>query len=330
MAWRLTRRRFAQGALAAGCALPARVARAQAVVLRWGDTAAPTHPSVKATEQVAKEVKEKTGGRIEIQSFPASQLGGSRDMVEAVSSGAMTMVTEGAATLGQFVPPFIIMEAPYVWKDADHIQRVVKSPLMDELNKVSVTSRGMRVIGSTYYGKRHLTTGSREVHSVADMKGFKLRVPEVDVYKAMAEAWGARPTPLNFAELYLALSQGAVDGQENPLPTIQSGKLFEVQKYLVLTGHIITPRLVIINDAAWSKIAEADQAIIKSAIDSASAWQDQEILNQEATLADTFKKGGMVVIEPEIESFRKPVLETIPRMFEAKWGKGLWDRIAAT
>jgi len=330
MAWRLTRRRFAQGALAAGCALPARVARAQAVVLRWGDTAAPTHPSVKATEQVAKEVKEKTGGRIEIQSFPASQLGGSRDMVEAVSSGAMTMVTEGAATLGQFVPPFIIMEAPYVWKDADHIQRVVKSPLMDELNKVSVTSRGMRVIGSTYYGKRHLTTGSREVHSVADMKGFKLRVPEVDVYKAMAEAWGARPTPLNFAELYLALSQGAVDGQENPLPTIQSGKLFEVQKYLVLTGHIITPRLVIINDAAWSKIAEADQAVIKTAIDSASAWQDQEILNQEATLADTFKKGGMVVIEPEIESFRKPVLETIPRMFEAKWGKGLWDRIAAT
>jgi TRAP-type transport system periplasmic protein len=330
MTRRLTRRQFAQGALATGFALGARGARAQTVVLRWGDTAAPTHPSVKATERAAKEVRERTGGRIDIQSFPASQLGGSRDMVEAVSSGAMTMVTEGAATLGQFVPPFIIMEAPYVWKDADHIQRVVKSPLMDELNKVSIAARGMRVIGSTYYGKRHLTTGSREVHSVADMKGFKLRVPEVDVYKAMAEAWGARPTPLNFAELYLALSQGAVDGQENPLPTIQSGKLFEVQKYLVLTGHIITPRLVIINDAAWSKIAEADQAIIKAAIDSASAWQDQEILNQEATLADTFKKAGMTVIEPQIESFRKPVLETIPRMFEAKWGKGLWDRIAAT
>ena len=160
-------------------------------------------------------------------------------MVEAVSSGAMTMVTEGAATLGQFVAPFIIMEAPYVWKDAAQIKRAVTSPLMDELNKLSVSSRNMRVIGSTYYGKRHLTTGSREVHSVADMKGFKLRVPEVDVYRAMAEAWGAKPTPLNFGELYLALSQGALDGEENPLPTIQSGKLFEVQKFLVLTGHII-------------------------------------------------------------------------------------------
>ena len=327
---KLTRREMTLGGLAAAALFaPAVTGRAQAVVLRWGDTAAPTHPSVTATERAGREVKERTAGRIDIQSFPASQLGGSRDMVEAVSSGAMTMVTEGAATLGQFVPPFIIMEAPYIWKDAAHIQRVVKSPLLEELNKLSISSRGMRVIGSTYYGKRHLTTGSREVHAVADMKGFKLRVPEVDVYRAMAEAWGAKPTPLNFGELYLALSQGAVDGQENPLPTIQSGKLFEVQKYLVLTGHIITPRLVIINDSAWEKIAEADRAVIKAAIDSATAWQDAEILKQEATLADSFKKGGMVVIEPDLESFRKPVLDSVPAKFEGKWGKGLWERISA-
>ena len=328
---KLTKRGFAAGAAAfgAGLFLPAVTGRAEAIALRWGDTAAPSHPSVKATEMAAKEVKEKTGGRIDIQSFPASQLGGSRDMVEAVSSGAMTMVTEGAATLGQFVAPFIIMEAPYVWKDAAQIKRAVTSPLMDELNKLSVSSRNMRVIGSTYYGKRHLTTGSREVHSVADMKGFKLRVPEVDVYRAMAEAWGAKPTPLNFGELYLALSQGALDGEENPLPTIQSGKLFEVQKFLVLTGHIITPRLIIINDVAWSKIAENDRAIIKAAIDTAAAWQDQEILSQEASLAETFKKGGMTVIEPDVESFRKPVLESVPAKFEAKWGKGLWERLQA-
>jgi TRAP-type C4-dicarboxylate transport system substrate-binding protein len=97
----------------------------------------------------------------------------------------------------------------------------------------------------------------------------------------------------------------------------------------VLTGHIITPRLVIINDAAWNAIPEADRAIVKTAIDAATGWQDQEILSQEATLADTFKKGGMVVIEPDVESFRKPVLDTVPAKFEAKWGKGLWDRIQA-
>ena len=93
------------------------------------------------------------------------------------------------------------------------------------------------------------------------MKGFKLRIPEVDTFRAMAEAWGARPTPLNIGELYLALSQGAVDGQENPLPTIQSSKFFEVQKYLVLTGHIITPRLIVVNEAAWQALSAEGAAV---------------------------------------------------------------------
>jgi TRAP-type transport system periplasmic protein len=161
------------------------------------------------------------------------------------------------------------------------------------------------------------------------MKGFKLRVPAVDVYQAMAQAWDARPTPLDYNELYLALSQGAIDGEENPLPTIQAGKFYEVQKYLVLTAHIITPRLVMINEARWGKISPADQQIVQTALNNAIAWQDAEILRQEATLADTFKTQGMTVITPDVESFRKPVLATVPKMFEAKWGAGLWDRLQA-
>jgi TRAP-type C4-dicarboxylate transport system substrate-binding protein len=151
----------------------------------------------------------------------------------------------------------------------------------------------------------------------------------VDTYRAMAEAWGAKATPMNFGELYLALSQGAVDGEENPLPTIQSGKLYEVQKYLVLTGHVITPRLVVVHEPLWQKIAPADRDIVAAAIKSAAAWNDAEILRQEAGLTDTFKAAGMVVIEPDVESFRKPVLAKLPAMFEAKWGKGLWDRLSA-
>jgi TRAP-type C4-dicarboxylate transport system substrate-binding protein len=174
----------------------------------------------------------------------------------------------------------------------------------------------MRVIGATYYGKRHLTTGSKVVRTADDMKGFKLRIPEVDTFRAMAEAWGARPTPLNFGELYLALSQGAVDGQENPLPTIQSGKFFEVQKYLVLTGHIITPRLIVINEAAWQSLTPAQRQSLKTAIDTHGVAQDSEILAQESKLVETFKAGGMTVIQPDIESFRKPVLTAVPAKFE--------------
>lgn len=328
---RLTKRELLAGSAAlagASIAMPA-VLRAQAIVLRWADGQAMTHPSPQSAVKAAADVKAKTGGRIDIQTFPAGQLGSSRDMVESVASGALTMVTEGAALLGQFVPQISIIEAPYIWRDPAHMTRALKSPLMDELNKVLVEKRGLRVIGVTYYGVRHLTSGSKPINSVEDMKGFKLRVPEVDTFRAMAEAWGARPTPLNFSELYLALSQGAVDGQENPLPTIQSAKLAEVQKYLVLTGHIITPRLVIVNDAAWSKLSEADRALVKSAIDTASAWQDNEIVTQENGLAESLGKSGMTVIKPDLESFRKPVLASLPAKFESKWGKGLWARIEA-
>lgn len=323
-----TRREFMAAAAAGTAAIAApNILRAQALVLRWADGQPAAHPSPQSAVKAAAEIKEKTGGRIDVQSFPNGQLGSSRDMVESVASGALTMVTEGAAQLGQFVPQLSIIEAPYIWKDAAHMTRALKSPLIDELNKALVEKRGMRMIGVNYYGVRHLTSGKKAINSVEDMKGFKLRVPEVDTFRAMAEAWGARPTPLNFSELYLALSQGAVDGQENPLPTIASAKLGEVQKYLVLTAHIITPRLVIVNEAAWNKIPQADRDIVVAAIDKAATWQDNEILEQEKGLADTLAKGGMTVIKPDNEAFRKPVLATVPAKFESKWGKGLWDRI---
>ena len=134
---------------------------------------------------------------------------------------------------------------------------------------------------------------------------------------------------MNFNELYLALSQGAVDGQENPLPTIQSAKLNEVQKFLVLTGHIITPRLVIANDEFLKKLSDADRGILMTAIHNGAAWQDKELADQEGQLTDTLRKAGMTVIEPDVESFRKPVLDKVPAQFESKWGKGTWDKLLA-
>jgi TRAP-type C4-dicarboxylate transport system substrate-binding protein len=135
---------------------------------------------------------------------------------------------------------------------------------------------------------------------------------------------------MTFSELYLALRQNVVDGQENPLPTIDSGKFFEVQKYLVLTGHILTPRLVVINDKFWQGVSEADRKIVAEAVGEGIAWNNQEIMTREQALIDKFKQAGMEVIQPDVESFRKPVLDTVPKMFEEKWGKGLFDQIVAT
>jgi len=323
-------RRGVLGATAAtlAAAVFPRTARA-ATTLRWATVLPTNHPGVAMMERVAKQVREQTGGSVEIQTFPAGQLGSSRDLIEATSGGAIQIVDEGAAQFGQFVPQFSILEAPYLWRDDKQIRRVLSSSLVDDMNAALVAKRSMRVVGSTYYGKRHVTSGTKAINTIDDIKGFKLRIPEVDTFRAMAEAWGARPTPLNIGELYLALSQGAVDGQENPLPTIQSNKFFEVQKYLVLTGHIITPRLIVVNESTWQALSAKERQVLKSAIDTHGQTQDSEILAQEATLVDTFKAGGMNVIQPDLESFRKPVLASLPAKFESKWGKGLWEKIAS-
>ena len=301
-----------------------------ATIIRWGDVLSADHPSVQMIQRVANRVKDATQGRVEIQAYPAGQLGSSKDQIEAVALGTQQMVTEGAANFGQWVPSISVIEAPYVWRDAAHLTKVMSGPVGQDLNKQLVEKRGMRILGTTYYGVRQLTTTKKPVRTAADMKELKLRVPENEVFLAMARAWGAKPTPMTFGELYLALRQNVVDGQENPLPTIDSGKFFEVQKYLVLTGHILTPRLVVINDKFWQGLPAADQKAISDAVAEGIAWNNQEILAREQSLLDKFKKAGMEVIQPDVESFRKPVLDTLPKMFEAKWGKGLFEKIVET
>ncbi|HRE20959.1 MAG TPA: DctP family TRAP transporter solute-binding subunit, partial [Rhabdaerophilum sp.] len=262
----IDKRTFLKGgaAVAGFVAMPA-VLRAQASVIRWGELLAPSHPQVQMAMKIAAEVKEKSGGRIDIQVFPNGQLGSGKDMMESVSGGALHLTTDGAGALGAFLPQLSVIEAPYLWRDAAHLAKVAASPIFAKMNDDLVAKRGMRMLNVTYYGKRHLTSGSKAVKSPTDMVGFKLRVPPVDVFRAMADAWGAKATPIAFPELYLALSQGAVDGQENPLPTIQSGKFFEVQKFLVLTEHIITPRMIIVNDAFWKGLPTADRALLEAA-----------------------------------------------------------------
>jgi TRAP-type transport system periplasmic protein len=316
----------AAAATTAGLATPL---RAQTTAIRWGSVLAASHPEIQMAERIAKDVKEKTSGRIDIQVFPNSQLGSGKEMIEAVSAGALQITTDGAGQLGAFLPQLSVLEAPYLWRDAAHLSKAAGTPFYAKLNDELAVKRNMRMLNVIYYGKRHLTTGSKAVSSPADMNGFKLRVPPVDVFRAMADAWGARATPIAFGELYLALKQGAVDGQENPLPTIQSGKFFEVQKHLVLTQHIITPRMIIVNDAFWKGLRPADRDLLQAAFATGAAWQDKELLSQEVSLIGTFKAAGMNVIEPDLALWRKPVLDTVPKLFAEKWGKGTFDSLAA-
>ncbi len=312
----------------AGLSLIGAASAQQPIVMRWGDVVAGGHPQVMMIERVAADVKAKTNGRIEIQGFPNGQMGGSRDMIESVSNGTQQLVTEGAANFGAWIPSISVTEAPFIWRNPTHLINALNGPLLEKYNEQLIKARGMRILGAVYYGTRHLTTSNRAVKTVEDAKGLKVRVPENDVFKAMAESWGAKPTPMNFNELYLALKTGTVDGQENPLPTIKSGKFHEVQKYIILTGHIMTPRLVVVNDAFWQKIPVTDRKIVEDALKTHMAWADAEIQKQEVALLDEFKAAGVTIIQPDVESFRKATMAVVPPKFEAKWGKGTFDTIA--
>jgi TRAP-type transport system periplasmic protein len=322
----ISRRKFI--GTAAGVFMPA-IARAGPTVIRWGDLLSESHPQVQMIARIAKEVTDKTSGRIEIQAFPDGQLGSGADMIKAVHTGALQVTTDGAGAIASFLPELSIIEAPYIWRDHAHLARLPATSLFYRISEAMIAVRSMHLLGLSYYGKRHLTTSNRAVKAPADLAGLKLRVPPVAVYRAMIEAWGAEPVPMAFPELYVALSEGTVDGEENPLPTIQNAKFHEVQKFLILTEHIITPRIVLVNEMFWQSLPKTDRSLIRSAIDAAIAWQDKTLLDQEAGLADKLRTTGMTIIKPDVEAFRRLVLDIVPKKFEEKWGKGMWELIQA-
>jgi TRAP-type transport system periplasmic protein len=296
-------------------------------VMKWGIVLQPEHPFVLGMKKTAEIVGQKTNNRIQIQVFPSAQLGTGKDMIEAVVFGSQALVTEGAAMFSQWAPRLSILEAPYIFRDVDHMYKVMRGPIGQDMLDELVTKRGLRPLGVLYYGVRHLTA-NKEVHTPADVKGMKLRVPEVPLYLEMARAWGANPTPMAFAELYLALKQGTVDAEENPIPTINSGKFYEVQKYLILTGHIMVPQIHAISDKLWKSLSAGDQKILLEAVDEGIAYSNDQVIKQEKSLLGEFKQKGMTIITPDVEAFRKASMAAIPKL-EEKWGKGLYEKITS-
>jgi len=306
---------------------PLALAQDKPLVMKWGIVLQPEHPFVLGMKKTADIVSQKTSSRIQIQVFPSAQLGTGKDMVEAVVFGSQAMVTDGPAMISQWAPRLAILEAPYIFRDIDHIYKAMRSPIGQEMVDELINTRGLRPLGYPYYGVRHLTA-NKPVNRPEDVKGMKLRVPEVTMLLEMAKAWGANATPVAFAEVYMALKQGVVDAQENPLPTINSGKFYEVQKYLMLTGHVMGPHFHTISDKLWKSLSASDQKILQDAVSEGVALSNDLLIKQEQSLVDEFKKKGMQVIVPDVEAFRKASMGAIVKL-EDKWGKGLYERIAA-
>ncbi len=295
-------------ALAASLAVPG-LAQAQ-TKLKWAHVYETSEPYHKWSVWAAEEFKKRTNGKFEIQVFPASSLGKESDINQGLQLGTVDIILTGASFASNSFPRLAVSYYPFTFRDADHVIKYGKSDVFRELTEGYKRATGNTVTALTYYGARHAT--SNKLFTNCDqMKGLKMRVPDSPAYTALPRACGANPTPIAFAEVYLALQNGTVDAQENPLPTIEAKKFFEVQKNIILTGHISDALLTVVSPSTMNRMNAAEQKLFADISREAAVNATNEIRKREGELVDEFKKKGINVVTVDRNDFQLRVLRSI-------------------
>ena len=278
--------------------------------LKWAHVYETSEPFHKYSVWAAEEIKKRTNGKYDIQVFPASSLGKEADINQGMTLGTVDMVLTGASFAGRSYTPLAISYFPFIFRDAEHQLSFAKSDVFKELAKGYDDKTGNHITALNYYGARHVTSSAaKPVTKPEDMKGLKIRVPDAPAYLAFPKSLGANATPIAFAEVYLALQSGTVDAQENPLPTIEAKKFYEVQKNISLTGHIVDSLLTIVSGNLWNKLSADEKKIFGDVMQEAAEKTGREIIASEARLVDEFKKKGNNVITVDKNAFREAVLK---------------------
>lgn len=278
--------------------------------LKWAHVYETSEPFHKNALWAAEEIKKRTNGRYDIQVFPASSLGKEADINQGLTLGTVDIIYTGASFAGRSYPPLSVTYFPFIFRDSEHLLKYAKSDVFKELSKGYDDKTGNHILALNYYGARDVTsTESKPVRTPADMKGLKIRVPDAPAYLAFPKALGANATPIAFAEVYLALQNGTVDAEENPLPTIEAKKFYEVQKNISLTGHIIDSLLTIVGPGVWNKLSADDKKVFGEVMQEAAEKTGREIIASEERLVDVFKKRGNNIIVVDKNAFREAVLK---------------------
>src|SRR4051812_16265185 len=302
---RLTLKLIAACALAAAAAAPA---FAQTTKLKWAHVYETSEPFHKWSVWAGDEIKKRTNGRYDVQVFPASTLGKESDINQGLTLGTVDIILTGASFAARSYPPLAISYFPFIFRDAEHQLKYANSDVFRELAAGYDKASGNHITAMTYYGARQVTS-NRPITKPEDMKGLKIRVPDAPAYLAFPKALGANPTPIAFAEVYLALQNGTVDAQENPLPTIEAKKFYEVQKNISLTGHIVDALLTVVSGPLWTKLSDADKKIFTDVMHEAADKSSRDIIAAETRLVEEFKKRGNNVIVVDKNAFREAVLK---------------------
>ncbi|MFZ5769750.1 MAG: TRAP transporter substrate-binding protein [Bacillota bacterium] len=310
--------------LAGGCAgskSPAQEgAKEYRAQLKLATMTASNHIYNQGARRFADLIKERTGGRIEITVYPEGQLGkGERELLEAVQQGTIDIYVGSTGPIPGFSPSMAVLDLPFLFRDYQHVDKVLDGAigrqLLDDLEKV-----GMKGLAFWENGFRNLTNSKRPVRLPEDARGLKIRTMENPIHIAAWKAVGANPQPMAWGEVFGALQQGVIDGQENPVAVIYTHKLNEVQKYLSLTRHVYSPAPIIISLKRWKEMPAADQELfLKTALEVAAYQRGLGRDSEQQMLAELEQKGMQIVREVDTAAWQKamqPVYDEFGKQFK--------------
>ena len=288
-------------------------------------TAQNSHQGV-AIDTFAKEVAARTGGRYKVETFYNGSLGGERESIEAVQLGTQELAFSSTGPVPNFVPDAKILDVPFLFRDKAHARAVLDGPIGQEL-LTKFDAKGFKALAWAENGFRHMTNSKRDVKEPADLKGLKMRTMENPVHIAAYKGLGIITTPMAFPEVFTALQQGTVDGQENPLPVIMSAKFSQVQKHLSLTGHVYSPCIFVMNKASFDKLAAADKTAFLEAAKVAVKANRDRVDQDDANGVKELRAQGMTVIEDVDKAKFVAQLAPVNAEFEKQFGKANLDKI---
>jgi len=300
-------------------------------VIKIGTGVAPDHPENVGARKIKELIEKKAGDRLEVQVFTDGQIGDQRTMIENLRNGVQEITWVTVGFFGSYEPILNVIESGYLFRDSQHSYRVFDGPMGDEVRAL-VEKHGVKLLGFYEAGLRHITNNVRPVRTPADLKGLKIRTPQAKYHLNTLKYMGANPVAMSFGELYTAMQQKVVDGQENPLSNIYTAKFYEVNKHLSLTGHLHLTHMVLYSAKLWDKLPADLQKVVRESVIESQETQRKAVRDDDERLLKEVKAKGMQVVEADREAFRKTVLplrDEAVREFGPK-AKEWIERIEAT
>ena len=298
------------------------------ISLKLGHAVSSEHPYHLGAMKFSELVANRTKGRVKIDVHPSTQLGNERDMVEGLQLGTIDLVVTSTGPVGGFVPKMFVVDLPFLFRDREHAYKVLDGPIGKEL-LTALSARSIKGLAFWENGFRQITNNLRPITKPEDLRGIKIRTMENKIHIASFKAFGASPTPVAWGEVYTALQQKTIDAQENPIAIIYHQKIYEVQKYLSLTGHFYSPALLLMSEKAFTALPKDAQKVMAETAYECATYERNLLRDSEVNQIAELKSKGMQVNTPDKKPFRDAAAP-VYKEFGAQFGKDMVDKIIGT